>query len=277
MNWIIRLQAGPVLGPATEDQVRQWAKEGRIGPDDVASPDNGKTWSPAKAVPVFQSTFSTLEAEAPRAPNAAAMMMQESIVWKEMAQERDEFARLARHWQAQYEETQQAMHRMQGELEARIRDLESRELAAQTELDHTRRDVASLRKQVEDLSKPGLGAEDEQALINGYHSLSRNYAHLADQVEAKDRDIHAGREAAEEIRQSYAERLKSTEAQVALERNLALAAQRRFASLEASYLEMVKSLREMNDRYISMRDRVRKGGDASSPAGEAGPRVRLQR
>lgn len=272
MSWLIRLQAGPVLGPADDKQVRQWAAEGRIGSADAATAD-GRNWKPLAEVPLFRDVFPPVDAaEAPAAPNAALMMMQESIVWKEMARERDEFARQVAHWRTLYEEAQETLRRVRQELETRIRELESGELMARTELEHARRDVDSLRKQVDALSKPGQGDEVTQALINGYHTLSRNFAHLSAQIESKDRDIREGREMADTLRRTYEERVRSLEAQLAMERELAMNAQRRFAGLEGSYQEMVKSLREMNDRYISMRDRL--GADASSGA-PATPKVRL--
>ena len=52
MNWYLRKDDGVMFGPVPETALRQWAADGRIGPDDALSQDQA-VWTQAPDVPVL--------------------------------------------------------------------------------------------------------------------------------------------------------------------------------------------------------------------------------
>lgn len=164
--------------------------------------------------------------------------------------------------------------RHETDLQQRIRTLESEGLQLLKTIESAR-DRAALAER----KTGGTGGGDYGALVQSYDDLTRNYDLLMDQFAAKSGDLTAAFTAMETLKQETEERVARIEATLRAERADADKARQRLAKAEEAHLELVRSYRELNDRYIRYRQKMEtpaaREASATEPVAGAGPKVRL--
>lgn len=328
-TWRLRKEDGQVFGPADLATMRAWAAAGRVAPNDQVSRD-GERWSPAPAFVDLQlnwmvetpdgTTYGPIHLEACRAlaregalpPDSRFRNIRTRTVlgpdatpagappadaaglppaWTALARDRDQLADAARRWQTLYEEESEKSRLAADKAAARIRALEQETVRLHAAVDAAERDrnrLAQLMEQAQQASgEPGLAT-----LMAMHVELSRSFEALASQVEEKTAENEALRGEAERVRREAEAETERAQQTIRHEREEADLVRQRMDALERAYAETVRSLREINDRYIRHRAETetpsaaptpRRGEDrpAAGPAAPAGrprgPRIRLTR
>lgn len=318
MNWYLQKSNGQVYGPIERATLARWAADGRIAPDDRVSQDAlswcpapdlpglGMDWLAEISEgeyygPVHRDALRALFADGTlpadtrivhksgerelREPAAAAAPAAPAPPpWKDMAESKDTFEREARKWKQMYEDEHAGGLERERLLNQRIEETRHSELAARTRLEHVGRRLAQLQQSYELLQKAvdeaGAGAPASQLaeLSTAYRELSQRYESLVGQLTAKSREIQTLLESRELAERHAEERVRQMQDIVQRAREEADAARRRVAELEEAHLDLVRSYRELNDRFIRLH-----GGEAvqeqtAAPAARAPERrVRLTR
>lgn len=181
-----------------------------------------------------------------------------------------------------------AVPRLRDELAAarqRIAELEQpRPPAEDPELSRLRDALANAESRVKELEakpaeSPARLTEDNlisSALMQSYHKLSRNYDRLLVQMNEKSQELAQAIEAHARTTQELEARLTSTQESASADRRALDEARVRMMELEKTHLELVRSYRAMNDRYIRLRQQQSESGAAAPPpTAETKPKVRL--
>lgn len=161
----------------------------------------------------------------------------------------------------------------EAELQQRIRQLQESELTLLKSVESAEGKAALAERKT---GPAAGGGGDYGSLVQSYDDLTKNYDLLMDQFAAKSSDLNSAYAAIENLKKETDERVARIEATMRNERDDADKARQRLAKAEEAHLELVRSYRELNDRYIRYRQKMEApGGPAETANGEAKPRVRL--
>ncbi len=292
--WWVKKGDGATYGPVDLAKLCAWAQSGRIAPDDEVSSD-GEGWAPAPGMTELEmdwliefpggETFGPLHRQViedmskdgtledgthmvhrstgqrrlletgPAAPGAApdeGAGGAQPPSFKTLAQERDQWEREAQRWKRLYEEEHSQSRQAEQEAADRQRALRDEALALRAGLEAAQRDVERLQQ----FQAEAGDASGDAALVQAYHEMSRGFETLSRNYSAKLAEIQNSQDRVEEAHRDYEERIRYLDDQLRREREEANAARRRLAEFEESYLTVVHSLREMNDRYIRVREKA---------------------
>lgn len=168
--------------------------------------------------------------------------------------------------------------RHEADLQQRIRTLESEGLQLLKTIESARDRAALAERKTNGTGGPG-GPGDYGSLVQSYDDLTKNYDLLMDQFAAKSGDLATAYAAMETLKQETEERIARVESTLRAERADADKARQRLAKAEEAHLELVRSYRELNDRYIRYRQKMEtpaaREASAAEPAAGSGPKVRL--
>ena len=304
MRWMVELADGQFYGPAHISAFADLIKDGTLTPAArVRTLDTKEQMTLAQALVLIAEAAPTpaplrpVRSELPAAippPSAsaslpaaavpaAAAVPEKMASWQTMAREKDQFEKESAKWRTLYEQAHTRSLELEQRQEEIARGRESELLAAQSALEHAEKEIGALKKQQEELARTLPGGE--AGMIGAYRELSRNFEILAEQFAGSSEELHAAQEALPSMRKEFEERVRFLEQQLAREREQTDQARRRLSDMEKSHLEIVQSFREMNDRYIRMREQLAAGrppdaSPADAPPEEAapgGPRIKLRR
>ncbi len=180
-------------------------------------------------------------------------LMQE---WKQVAQSKDTYEKEARKWKQLFDEERASQEQVEKALNEQIRDLRSRLMEAETARERMAFQINQMERRMESArtAKSEEGSETTPGeLWDAYNNLSTNYDSLLQQLKEKSeelRELVATREENERLADS---RMKQMDDLLQRERKEADKARRRLEELEEAHLQLVRSYREMNDRFIRMR------------------------
>lgn len=221
--------------------------------------------------------------EAPPAPLPVSAP-ERTLTWQTIARERDRFESETLKWKALFEKESAAVQ----DGEAKMADLRRRagdeQLASADEIEHLRKEIEFLHKEAQ--RGVAAAAEGDEGLIRAYRDLTANYDLLATQLADTSAELQQVQEEAAVVRQENETRIHLAEEQARRERTALDATRRRLQDLEHSHAEIVQSYRDMNDRYIRMREQLSSGepsaapaasGEPAPPAPDHGSRIRLRR
>ena len=360
-GWYLKKATGTIYGPTDIATLQEWARNGRIAPDDQVSGDR-ETWEPAPDIPPLEMQWfvdlpdggsygpvhlgafldmlkegaldaeslvrrkdggepqplgtlaapppapepaaappPAVEAEPPTpaapapaaAPAAAApaepagsepisdAVPERSVSWQTLARERDHFEHEMLKWKALYEVENESARRHEAQVQDLQRELERERIDGSAARLHLEKEIEGLRKQHADLDQ--FASSGDVSLVQGYRELSRTCDLLAEQLDGKAAALKESEEALRLLRKSGEERLRLVEEQLAQERAESDRIRARLEELEGAHREIVQSYREMNDRYIRMREQVSglpppsKDSAGGSPAPGSPSGVRLRR
>ena len=331
--WYVRKADGAEFGPAGLAELIEWARDGRIAPDDSVSSDRA-VWRPAPELdalemhwmietepgvfygPAHAMAFvgmleegalngnvvvrnartgqdtrlillaarlevraesETIRARAPAGveteDDSAGSAPERTVSWKAVAQEKDRFEHEAGKWKQLYDEEHARVADYQKRLLDATRELERDRIAHHTALEQAAREIEALRR-AETLRESAAGPE---ALNHAYAELSRGFESLARQQDQKNRDLAELRENILGIRKGYEDRIALMDEQIRKEQAASDAAHVRLAEAERAHAEMVVMLRDLNDRYIRLREHQAHPTGEPGPDAAARPKIRMTR
>ncbi len=174
---------------------------------------------------------------------------------------RDDSLKDAQKWKVLYE----AEHTQRLEAEEKLAE-ENRELRHQLHEAQSARDRLSYRatqleKNVEQLqgTLDGTGMGDSTmptAVMESYQQLSDNYDSLLEQLREKTDELNTLREDRDAVEQEAGTRVRQLEDRLHREREESDKTRRRLEELESTHIQIVRSFRELNDRYIRLRQQA---------------------
>ena len=249
----------------------EWMKAGAVSPETpVRNVRTGRMATLRELLGADEAPSESPETEAAGGPpeTPAVERIPESATWQALARERDALADEARKWRALHDEIAAAARRRERECDERIRALESEAVRLQNALEHERRDLEALR---EDRATASAAAGESGDWSAAYHAIAASFRTLSEELEGRSREANALREELARVQAEAEERVRVASALAAKERSAANEARRAMAELERAHEDVIRSLRELNDRYIRLRERQ---SESPSPAeGSAAPAV----
>ena len=290
MSWFIETAAGQRYGPAHAAAFADMMNDGTLPPDiRVVHVHTGEVMTlvqlaarQAAAVRMDRGPADEAPTTAEAAPMPAAAP-DRTLSWQAVARERDRLEREAAKWRSLCEKEQTEVTRLDRELKELQRTREQDRISAQTMAEHMEREILTLKRQQEEMARGAPGGD--AGLFAAYRDLTRNYEILADRFTSKADQLQTAEATMEDLRNQYEERLRVAEEQLARERHAHNTARRQLTDVEKSQLEIVQSFRDLNDRYVRLREQMSSSEPLGvAPAPEApetpiagGPRVRLRR
>ena len=305
IEWVVTTDEGDVGGPFHLRTCADWLRDGVLPPETVLR--NARNNRRAALRDLFPEIVSaeasdeTRPAEpAPAAGPAAPRVAEESangapapperMVWQALARERDALADDARKWHERHDRELESARKREEELKARLRETEQELIRQQSARERAQQEIQGFRREREEMSAQG----PQRDWAAAYFALCRAHETLSVELEQKMRELQALREEAAAVHAAAEERARLADAQVAAERRAADEARRALAEAEQAHESVLRSLRELNDRYIRLRERYADAlasesvpGPAAAPAqrapsgaktaapAPAGPRIRL--
>jgi len=212
-----------------------------------------------------------------------------TLSWQKVAHERDFYEKEAARWQALYEQESTAYKDLQRQYDELVHRAEQERLEWDRERDQLRRRIAELEEELGRAVERSRSADAQ--LVEAYHELIHNFELLSSQVTTKDQEIQTLRGEVDALRRERDTQWEEIQHSRRREAELLQQTRQRLEELEHAHLELLRSYRDLNDRYI----RLRSGGVPASPAApdsgggserrpsepgadaSSGPRVRLWR
>lgn len=277
----------PMLEPSPEPAPKPSPEpEPEPEPEPVQVPQPEPEPVPEVAEKAPEPVFVPEPLPAPEAPPAPPPVSapERTLTWQTIARERDRFESETLKWKALFEKESAALQDLDAKMAELRRRSEDDQLAAADEIERLRKEIESLHKQSEQGAT--AAAEGDEGLIRAYRDLTANYDLLATQLADKSAELQQVQDEAAVVRQEGETRIHLAEEQARRERASLDATRRRLQDLERSHAEIVQSYRDMNDRYIRMREQLSSGEPAAAPAAAAEPalpaadhgsRIRLRR
>ncbi|TAN38181.1 MAG: hypothetical protein EPN23_03190 [Verrucomicrobia bacterium] len=192
--------------------------------------------------------------------------------WKDMAGKRDSFEKEAQKWKRLYTDAQAAAQTREAALNERIEHLRREDLAARTQLEQTQLSLRKLEKTLEQIGDTTVYHNDAEAaagqrlaLLDAYNELSRRCETLMDQLNAKSAELEELLQTQGLIRNEADQRVQAMEAHLRKERDEADRARKRALQLEEDHLQLLRSFRDLNDRYIRLRQQASHVPSAENP------------
>jgi chromosome segregation ATPase len=194
------------------------------------------------------------------------------VEWKDLAGKRDVFEKEAQKWKRLYTDAQAAAQKRENELTERNEHLRREESAARTQLEQTQFSLQKLEKTLKQIGDTTVYRNDAEAtaaqraaLLDAYNELSQRCETLMDQLNGKSVELAELREAQEHIRGEADQRIQTMEAHLRKERDEADRARKRALQLEEDHLQLLRSFRDLNDRYIRLRQQASHVPSAENP------------
>lgn len=288
MDWFIELAGDTRYGPlhllAMAELVREQAANGG---ERLIHRSNGEEWRLADALmrALIDHATALQDALDTRVPQ---LLMVPGPSHEEIAQREAELELRIREAQARADDAARELaEAVTREREAEARAGETaRQLAASaarvSELEAARPADASaewrtrcekaeaLLRQREDQLKAATQARgvagqeklDQGALLKSYNDLSRNYENLLERLRAKQDEVDAAKAEIVRLEQDAEDRTNHLEVETEQERAEIEQLKQKLAETEKNHQELVRAYRDLNDRYI----RLRQQSDAPAPA-----------
>jgi hypothetical protein len=284
MEWFVESAPDSFYGPAHAEAFCGMLREGALA--GTARVRHAKTGE--------ETTLSLLAARiegralrpAPSSPSAAppaapaAESPERTVSWQTMAREKDRFEREAAKWKGLYEEERARAVAAERARDEAVRTLEQERISHHTALEQAAREVQALH-QVETLRAGADGGE--AGLEAAYAGLSRSFDAVSAELEQKNAELRELREQVGEARKRFDEERDRLREDIRTECAAADSARTRLAQVEQAQEDLVHALRDLNDRYIRLREKISAPASAEAPASAAVPspatggRIRLTR
>jgi uncharacterized protein YdcH (DUF465 family) len=277
MSWRLRKSDGTIYGPVEFPDLYRWATEGRVLPDDFVAEGDGE-WVPAPSVAALELDWLLPRGESVIGPLhllAYAELLQERAlsggepivkksggdpipVGQAVAEALLRRAAIARA------QSQDAGLREKLEAAERAREELSREVVTlKAELAAAREELSRLRARLDEATARADAARGElaQALAQNEQLAERERAEAERSANLQGM-LDREREAAAQQQAESAERLRAAEQEIE-------ALKARMKEQEAHFKEVVRDFRELNDRYVRLRNQI------ETVSADGKPRVRL--
>lgn len=197
---------------------------------------------------------------------------------KDLARLNDVLQRDVAKWTKMYEDLREVQRQTETKLRDRIEELRRDEVSTRketadlrTRLERAEANYRELVKAAEDTAETGDPAATARthrlALVQSHAELSQSYDTLFRQMEQKQEALDAMSRARQEAEQRAEEEVRRMEERLHQERDLADLARNQYAEMEEAYHQLVRSYRDMNDRFI----RLHQEKNATHRDGASGP------
>jgi hypothetical protein len=292
MDWLIAMEDGSLYGPLHLSALRELLADGSLTPQTrLTHKTTGETQSLDQALaapkePVAQPAH--LEAEQILSLGTEVPARGE---WKEIAQSKDFFEREANKWRKMYEDEHASFVRRENALNERVNEMRKNELASrlaieqmQRKFEHIERSYNTLKQTVESNSTDD-NTTQLVALMESYQEMSLQFDTLMQQLTAKSQEIQTLIQSRAETEKRAEEQVKRMEDIVSRERAEADSARTRVAEMEENHLNLGKAYRDLNERFIRMREQnpslrtgpAKKTSPGAEEASRGQPQIRLSR
>lgn len=168
----------------------------------------------------------------------------------------DNSVRDAQKWRNLFEQEQAERKEIESSWLEQKRALRDHLHQVQSENEHLQAQVRELERRC-DASQTEEGADPDRAsdvaLYVAYEKLTANYQQLLAQVQEQSEELENARQQHTHEMQEAEERYRNMESIVQTEREKSGTTQRRLTELESAHMQLLKSFRDLNDRYIRLR------------------------
>ena len=306
MEWMIEIEPQVHYGPLNLEALKDLAIGESLSPDTrltntrtldvrtLAQALAGET--PKKAAPAGPA-LKPSEPDRAGAPQPAATSAppkssaDPKAEWKAIASSKDFYERESSKWKKMYEDEHENGLRRENALNERIETLRKSELAARMQLEQVERKLGQAEEKYRILKQTveAGGAQSSSGvtveIVEAYNELSERYESLAEQIAAKSTEVKALVESRAQAEKGAEEQIKRTEEIVRREREEADNARKRMSDMEEDHQQLVRAYRELNARFIRLRQQPKSAPAASTAPGEPPPpsqpdgksRIRLKR
>jgi uncharacterized phage infection (PIP) family protein YhgE len=182
--------------------------------------------------------------------------------WKETARRKDYFEREAQKWKRMYEQERRDAQRREDEMQERIEELRQSEISARTirnQVEHKLMQIDKnyvlLKETVSANHSEHPDADRMATLMEAYNNLAENYDTVLSQLTGKSEELQSMQETRQQLEKEMKERLARMDRIVEREQQEADRARIRLAEIEHTHHQLLRSFRELNDRYIHLRER----------------------
>ena len=302
MDWLIETDDKSMYGPLHLSALRELVADGALNAQTrLTHKTTGVVQTLGKALGAADEQARKPEQSIPAVPAvpaepahsdaAAAAAVPARAEWKEIAQSKDFFEREAKKWRKMYEDEHANFLRRESSFHERTDEMRKNELASrlvieqlERKLTHIESNYNALKKTVESSSTDSATTQ-LAALMESYQEMSAQFDTLMQQLTAKSREIQSLIESRAETEKRAEEKIRQMEEIVRRERAEADSVRSRVAEMEENHLNLGKAYRDLNERFIRMREQFASQrnspaapattGEEDSPAGEQ--RIRLSR
>lgn len=251
MNWLVELEEGGAYGPVHVCALLELAADGTLpGATQVRNARDGRRVSLRALALIEGGAFVSRPVAAKAAdPGEGVAAMPPS--WQSMARERDRFQKESDRWQERYEREISAAEATLHTLQSTLRTLEEETSGLRSELDRSRSREELLRRQIERRAEGGSTPGEMDA---AFLEMAQGFETLAAQLADKSEELGALRQTLTRTQTSYTERIAFLETEIDSERKEARAVREELTRSEEAYREVIQSLRELNFRYIQLKE-----------------------
>lgn len=263
MDWLIAMEDGSLYGPLHLSALRDLVADGSLNTQTrLTHKTTGAVQSLDEALTTPEEPV-ILPPPAPIEPAQAlpsATAAPERAEWKEIAQSKDFFEREANKWRKMYEDEHASSVRREKALDERVNEMRKNELASrlaieqmQRKLTHIEDSYNTLKQTVESNSKDDKTTQ-LVAMMESYQEMSLQFDTLMQQLTSKSREIQTLIQSRAETEKRAEEQVRQMEDIVRRERAEADSARSRMAEMEENHLDLGKAYRDLNERFIRMRE-----------------------
>lgn len=180
--------------------------------------------------------------------------------WKELSNRRDRLEKEVQRWKNLFEIEQQRAQEAATQYNEDMRETNREAVDATARIEKLRMDLKQADQQLAAVNRAAESGDPEAqeavqraSMMEAYHELSRNYDTLVAQLRDKTSELQQVHSERSTVEQRADERIRHMEEQLRREQDEADQARRRLAEIEEAHLQLVRSYRDMNDRYIRLR------------------------
>lgn len=189
--------------------------------------------------------------------------------WSRLQKEKDQLEKEMLRWKQLYDEESNKSGEREQELREDISQLRKQELSARKEAENWKLECERRTKNY-DMLKADLdqhfGSEHNNqdqgfslfiaGILESYNDLSSQYDQLASRYEERCREEKRLLETQELLQQETQTRIRLAGEEAEREREAAQTAQHRYLELESTYQSLLRAYREINDRYVQLREKI---------------------
>ncbi len=176
--------------------------------------------------------------------------------WSPAKREVDQLHKEVERWKRLYQDEVGGLEAREQAAQEQVRALQREQQTLATQLDKERVGMSRLQKKLDEMERL-INADTEEPLkqqvkllLEAYSEMSGQYDTLIEQITALSDELESTREARAESQERADQCMKLMMKNLEQERQEADKARRDLTTLEKTYVELLRSYREMNDRLI---------------------------
>lgn len=261
MDWLIDLEDGSRYGPLHLSAIRELVADGSLTTQPrLTHKTTGAVHSLEEALAALEEPVARparIEEAQPLSPDTAIPARAE---WREIAESKDFFERESNKWRKMYEDEHASSRREENTLNERVNEMRKNELASRLAIEQMQRKLAHIEgnyktlKQTVESNSTDDNTTQLVALMESYQEMSLQFDTLMQQLTSKSQEIQALIQSRAETEKRAEEQIKQMEDIVRRERAEADSARSRVAEMEEDHLNLGKAYRDLNERFIRMRE-----------------------